>query len=434
MSVNELTHFGVKGMRWGHVKQDPTGTGSHPNGPTSPTKTKATKTNKEVAVVSKTKPEKAQKDVVAERKAKAKVFFDKADKASSIAKDIETRGFESDFLKQQYGKGALLSDREFFLAYGTTKANAAKTAATNQKNIAAQHRKDGVAKENGKLTAGQKKAIVYIAGTTALLATYGVLHYNDIKTFNAKPGKSISENNFTRRYIKGSRKLFNKGLSLDDFKNLDDNDIKLNAGTVFSRVTINPNEFLEKRAYATFLPEDVNRYNALYPDTLRSRTGSNKVHVSSLVYGDSVVSPSTKKRVQFLIDLMADEVPTPTTINSAATTKGRALVEDLLKNSASKPASYYSKLSDEELGAKAYHLVSRNLVGSGKLTTAYFNKVKSAGYNAIMDDNDLGLLSEAPIILLDPENHIKSRTSTVLTQQMEREAKAKLVELLSRKK
>ena len=91
-------------------------------------------------------------------------------------------------------------------------------------------------------------------------------------------------------------------------------------------------------------------------------------------------------------------------------------------------------MSDEELGAKAYHLVSRNLVGSGKLTTAYFNKVKSAGYNAIMDDNDLGLLSEAPIILLDPENYIKSRSSTVLTQQMEREAKAKLVELLSRKK
>ena len=434
MPVDELTHFGIKGMRWGHVKQDTTGTGSHANSPTAPVKTKATKANKEVAVVSKTKPEKVQKDVVAERKAKAKVFFDKADKASSIAKDIETRGFESDFLKQQYGKGASLNDRAFFLAYGTTKANAAKTASTNQKNIAAQHRKDGVAKENGKLTAGQKKAIVYIAGTTALLATYGVLHYNDIKTFNAKPGKSISENNFVRRYVNSSSKVFDRGFSLDDFKNLDDNDIKLNAGTVFNRITINPNEYLGKRTYATFLPEDANRYKALYPDTLRSRTGSKTVHVSSLVSGDEFVSPSTKKRVQFLIDLMADDIPTPTTINDAASTKGRALVEDFLKNSAAKNSSYYGKLSDEELGAKAYHLVSRGLVGNNRLSSAYFDKVKSAGYNAIMDDNDLGLLSEAPIILLDPENHIKSRASTVLTQQMEREAKAKLVELLSRKK
>ncbi|HOU67174.1 MAG TPA: hypothetical protein PKW49_01150 [Paludibacteraceae bacterium] len=419
MPVNELTHFGVKGMRWGHVKQEPTGTGLHPSS------SKATP---------KTKPEKVQKDVVAERKAKAKVFFDKADKASAIAKDIETRGFESDFLKQQYGKGASLNDRSFFLAYGTTKANAAKVAATNQKNIAAQHRKDGVAKENGKLTAGQKKAIVYIAGTTALLATYGVLHYNDIKTFNAKPGKTISENNFTRRYIKGSKKLFDKGFSLDDFKNLDDNDIKLNAGTVFDRITINPNENLGLRTYATFLQEDLNRYKALYPDTLRMRTGSKTVHVSSLVSGDEIVSPSTKKRVQFLIDLMADDVPTPTLMNMESTKKGRALVEDFLANQVAKPSSYYKNLSDEELGAKAYNLVSRGLVGNSNLTTAYFNKVKQAGYNAIMDDNDLGLLSEAPIILLDPEKHIKSKASTILTKQMEREAKAKLVELLSRKK
>lgn len=419
MPVNELTHFGVKGMRWGHVKQEPAGTGLHPASPKTQVKNK---------------PAKVQKDVVAERKAKAKVFFDKADKASSIAKDIETRGFESDFLKQQYGKGAQLNDRAFFIAYGTTKANAAKVAATNQKNIAAQHRKDGVAKENGKLTAGQKKAIVYIAGTTALLATYGVLHYNDIKTFNAKPGKSISENNFTRRYIKGSSKIFDKGLSLDDFKGLDDNDIKLNAGTIFNRITINPNEHLGLRTYAIFLPEDADRYKALYPDTLRMRTGSKTVHVSSLVSGDEIVSPSTKKRVQFLIDLMADDVPTPTLMNMESTKKGRALVEDFLANQVAKPSSYYKNLSDEELGAKAYNLVSRGLVGNSNLTTAYFNKVKQAGYNAIMDDNDLGLLSEAPIILLDPEKHIKSKASTILTKQMEREAKAKLVELLSRKK
>lgn len=39
-------------------------------------------------------------------------------------------------------------------------------------------------------------------------------------------------------------------------------------------------------------------------------------------------------------------------------------------------------------------------------TTAYFNIIAKKGYNAMIDDNDAGILSSEPLILLNPKSDV----------------------------
>ena len=52
---------------------------------------------------------------------------------------------------------------------------------------------------------------------------------------------------------------------------------------------------------------------------------------------------------------------------------------------------------------------------SNKEVNSFVEKVKERGYNAILDENDAGVFSKSPLIILDPSDNISSSKSHKIT-------------------
>ena len=52
-----------------------------------------------------------------------------------------------------------------------------------------------------------------------------------------------------------------------------------------------------------------------------------------------------------------------------------------------------------------------NLSSDDPVVSNFFSKIKKLGYNAIVDENDAGIFTKDPLVLLDPsENLIENKT------------------------
>jgi hypothetical protein len=177
---------------------------------------------------------------------------------------------------------------------------------------------------------------------------------------------------------------------------------------------------------------------------LKMRTGAKQLYINEMEMSESIKSPSHKKRVQALIDLLNEDKPislpdTPAMealkrnprYGDDAALSPRAWLEQMIPLQAYLGSSKSpTKGTNEELALKYYNTFARELVGENPLGGEYLKKIKGMGYNALIDDNDAKQLSDLPMILLDAAKTTKSRTSTPLTTAMEKEARKRLVEVL----
>lgn len=70
---------------------------------------------------------------------------------------------------------------------------------------------------------------------------------------------------------------------------------------------------------------------------------------------------------------------------------------------------------------------------NNQLVKKYIAAVKQLGYNAIIDDNDAGRLSDSPIIVFDPVKNVVREGATALSSVDIENAAKSLTELLNRK-
>jgi len=392
---NFLAHYGVKGMRWGKVKNDDTSSDS----------SKAETT-------------------LANNKQKAKKYYDRAADSKRLISEMDSLGIQSPEMRRLYGRAVDQSDRMFYLATGQTKSKVISEERSRLVRREAIATKDAAAKEQGKLSRGQKIAIGGAAVGAGLLLAYGIYKYPDIVTRNAEAGSAISVNNFMKRYSKRAQEFGTTPLTKAAFDKLSDNDVNVKAGTVFKRITAYPDEDLSKRLYTTFTDADNDKYAGLYGPMLKMRTGAKTLYVSEMKMGESISSPSHKKRVQALIDILKENAPIDDGEGEIRTSREwLAQMGGLFS-----PISIVD--SSENLALKHYNTFAREIVGSNPLGGAYLDKIKSQGYNALIDDNDASQLSDLPLILLDAAKTTSSRTATALTSDMEKAARKRLVEVL----
>ena len=99
--------------------------------------------------------------------------------------------------------------------------------------------------------------------------------------------------------------------------------------------------------------------------------------------------PSEKER----IDIFIDTIKTP---------EGRKWMAD------SGYKDQINELNAKEMGLSAYKKFNK-VAGNQelKITDVYFDKVKAKGYDAILDDNDAGVWSKSPTILLSPKSTVR---------------------------
>lgn len=272
-------------------------------------------------------------------------------------------------------------------------------------------------KEFKGLTSAQKAALIAggvgAAGLAAFILSRGKLKLSSLPTgipSILEPG-NYKAFKFSLDYI-NKAKVFTQPISKKTFDLIDDVDVRIPKGTVFKRVTSNPNEDLGSRLYTSFKDADHLRYQAIYPAALRKRTGIENLHISELHQIEDIVSPSHKKRIQMFKEVIDENPPIKEYYNSLHSIFNRGTP------------------TTEELALSYYNGFAQQLVADSQATRAYFKKVQDSGYNALVDDNDYKMLADLPMILLDAGKTTGTRVSTELTKEMEILAKRQLEKVI----
>ena len=451
-----LYHHGILGQRWGKR-----------NGPPYPLDAEDHSASEKKAGWKKSldkdesnSPTSSKRETRREKKLKrnaeiAKEYADKAVEQRRQLVDLTANGLKSETMRKKYGKGLDMNDAAFYLYFGKTKKIALQDA-INERNLKIRtYEKASKDKAAGKLTDSQKMLI----GATAVAVAFGTAYFgyryakskglrlDSLFEKKVKAGEKISKDLFMKKWDKQQTRIFN-AISQDAFDHLSTDDIKIDAGNILRRVSKSDGSIIRgANQYVSFTDEDVERYKAILPTQFWKQWGlSNKEgFVASYQAVSDIVSPSAKKRVQAFIDLLGEDVIDSKT---GSVKSGRDYVLNLINNN-SLYISYMSdddnyrvlsrdttSMTNEELGRRAYQIFASLQLNKDKepLTAAYVDKLKRMGYNAIVDDNDAGRLSDMPLIIFDAAQNLSWVGADKLSVQGIADAGNNLVELLNRKR
>lgn len=145
--------------------------------------------------------------------------------------------------------------------------------------------------------------------------------------------------------------------------------------------------------YVSKVKSDTDLYTATIPAfTNGFKSGKKQYHSAyqvSLETKKRLSMPSAKDRVDTFIDTLK-------------TPDGKQWLKDNgYKNE-------IHELNAKEVGLKYYDTFNKFAGNKDvKFNTTYFNAVKSKGYDALIDDNDAGIWSKQPTILLNPKGSVK---------------------------
>lgn len=263
------------------------------------------------------------------------------------------------------------------------------------------------------------------------LAHYGVKgmrwgirkeHYRDyqevatVDSANNIVKRQAANINMVRYMTKGRGKQESRKFDEKWYNSLDTGKQFLEKGEVLHRVVrgIDKNA-LSGYTYVAKLQSDTDMYTATIPAfTNGFKAGKKQYHSAYQVTLETkkrLAMPSAKERVDTFIETLQ-------------TKDGRQWLKD----------NGYKKEIDElnakEVGLKYYDRFNKYAGNKDvKFNTTYFNAVKSKGYQALIDDNDAGIWSKEPTILLSPKGSVKITKVRQLSAQEINDAQRKVMKL-----
>lgn len=178
-------------------------------------------------------------------------------------------------------------------------------------------------------------------------------------------------------------------LSESEYQSFSAKPIKLgDKQTVYKRIAAPDNTKLGGMIYVTNNDKDHNTYTAFFPGSGDTKFLFNKAALT--IHADKdLISPGKKERVDLFIETLGQKIPDDS--GSIHTGRTYALGSD-------EPA-YLKAMSDRQIGLEYYNVFAQSQYHRTPLHEAYFEKVKSKGYNALFDDADGGYISNTPIIM-----------------------------------
>lgn len=198
----------------------------------------------------------------------------------------------------------------------------------------------------------------------------------------------------TRYFAKGGAVKKQQKYNDEWYDNLDTGKQFIEKGQSLHRVVRGVDDrALSGRLYVSHLESDNEMYKAVIPAVQKKFAYGQKqyhsVYQVELEAKKRLSMPSEKER----IDTFIDTIKTP---------EGR----EWMKNSGYRDE--ITELNAKEQGLKAYKKFNK-VAGNQdlKITDTYFNKIKAQGYDAILDDNDAGVWSKEPMILLSPNSTVR---------------------------
>ena len=261
-------------------------------------------------------------------------------------------------------------------------------------------------------------------------------------------GRKLSKQEFDEKYRETGTRNFNR----TNRSKLSDQDVRIKKGETIKRVSSVDEKEIREQTYASVREDDINTYSHYLPTT----HGHKESYLLSYKATNDIVSPSERKRVDLFIKSLSDEIKEEkkTLFGKKETIKsGRDYIESLVET-----AKMYDKMtggkittdnnlkdfgdkktrqsmSDEEYGERAYNVFTTlGLCDSNNaFTKNYISNVTKAGYNALIDDNDAGRLSNLPLIVLNSKSNLTKTGSEKLTKEAIERAGNELTEILKRK-
>lgn len=409
---DDVKHYGVKGMRWGIRKERPI---------------------VGIKGLKKTPEIEKMKSTMAKRQKRAQKYTDRAEEAKDRLSDIRKNGLKSKSADEVIlGANKLAnqkSDVGSILLYGKTRKQLNEDLIKRYEKEIRVNEENASATLNGRLSKNQKIAIgaavvvavgatAYIVakkhGATAALSStldavdaenlgYKNLNRNAYKINDA--GQKIDHRRFMQRFMASDAIQNTRSL---DIRALSDDDVHVPMDTIFSRISADPEKTMRNNVYASFHPDDVNRYKGILPTYFDwvPKDGAYQVDMRA---NKNISAPSHKKRVQAFIDLLKED-------------------GDFRHNYALNDASDFTRA-----GEKYYNQFAREYAASDTtLGTKYFKKLQDMGYNAWVDDNDRGKLSNMPMVVFNARDTLERVSATKLSPTDIDNALASLKEITDR--
>jgi hypothetical protein len=206
-------------------------------------------------------------------------------------------------------------------------------------------------------------------------------------------------------------------MSKEDYAKLSTGREYVAKNTTLRRATTNPTAVAKGATYVSRLPEDSAFYRAALPaigPQNIGRTGAglkrykDDYHEVEMKVVKKLASPSEKERFDTFVEILNEPA-------IMAGKKGPMTGREFLKKNGYGPM-FDKKLDTQEFGMQTWHnFVAQQGNQDSPINSAYFNKIREKGFNAIPDDYDRGKLTKAPMILLDPEGTIKVTSVRRLT-------------------
>lgn len=198
----------------------------------------------------------------------------------------------------------------------------------------------------------------------------------------------------TRYFSKGGVLKKQQNYTEDWYDKLEGGKEYIEKGATMNRIVRGVDDrALSGRLYVSTLASDNDMYKAVIPAVQKKFAFGQKeyhsVYQVELEAKKRLAMPSQKER----IDVFIETIQTPA---------GR----EWMKRSGY--SAEITELNAKEQGLKAYKKFNK-VAGNQelKITDVYFNKVRSRGYDAILDDNDAGVWSKKPTILLSPKGTVR---------------------------
>ena len=198
----------------------------------------------------------------------------------------------------------------------------------------------------------------------------------------------------TRYFATGGSLKKQQQYTAEWYDSLDTGKAFIEKGATMNRIVRGVDDrALSGRLYVSTLESDHEMYKAVIPAVQKKFAFGQKeyhsVYQVELEAKKKLSMPSEKER----IDIFIETIKTP---------EGRKWMAD------SGYKDQINELNAKEMGLSAYKKFNK-VAGNQelKITDVYFDKVKAKGYDAILDDNDAGVWSKSPTILLSPKSTVR---------------------------
>lgn len=187
-----------------------------------------------------------------------------------------------------------------------------------------------------------------------------------------------------------------------------DKDIVFRKGSIVQHVMTTPEKDLDRHLFVAATPEDKANYAGFFAALTKYRNKADMMYRMELKANETLISPGKQKRVEEFLKLYNDD---KVNISRELAEFNKREYGGYFKKDVDYYAKQFENMSMKELKSTGYYTFFNSLFSSDYNREQYFNRLKSQGYNSVVDDNDKRsfMQSKAPLIVFNAQESLSKK-------------------------